>query len=212
MERYGAIESVLRAEIVELGAALDAEREKVKELECYRALWKRRDDELTGVLAQRAALQARATELERDNAAMKQLFDANPSALWAQLATLQAQLAAEQHRADRAVQDRRDALDVKTKEGMSCSEWLMRTATAERQVNELKAQLWQVEEALDEALGALGYPVPADTPSPGRYKCGLCEAATLAAQDVGKVSTSIIGKQVPPSQWNKNAGVSGDVS
>ncbi len=73
--------------------ALDAEREKVKELECYRALWKRRDDELTGVLAQRAALQARATELERDNAAMKQLFDANPSALWAQLATLQAQLA-----------------------------------------------------------------------------------------------------------------------
>ena len=36
--------------------------------------------------------------------------------------------------------------------------------------------------------------------------------ATLAAQDAGKVSTSIIGKQVPPSQWNKNAGVSGDVS
>jgi multidrug efflux pump subunit AcrA (membrane-fusion protein) len=106
--------------------------------------------------------------------------------LEAQLATLQAQLAAEQHRADRAVQDRRDALDVKTKEGMSCSEWLMRTATAERQVNELKAQLWQVEEALDEALGALGYPVPADTPSPGRYKCGLCEAATLAAKDAGK--------------------------
>jgi len=61
MERYGAIESVLRAEIVELGAALDAEREKVKELECYRALWKRRDDELTGVLAQRAAHQALST-------------------------------------------------------------------------------------------------------------------------------------------------------
>jgi len=36
--------------------------------------------------------------------------------------------------------------------------------------------------------------------------------ATLAAHDAGKVSTSIIGKQVPPSQWNKNAGVSGDVS
>ncbi len=32
MERYGSIESVLRAEIVELGAALDAEREKVKGL------------------------------------------------------------------------------------------------------------------------------------------------------------------------------------
>jgi len=36
--------------------------------------------------------------------------------------------------------------------------------------------------------------------------------ATLAAQDAGKVSTSIIGKQVPPSQWDKNAGVSGDGS
>jgi hypothetical protein len=66
----------------------------------------------------------------------------------------------------------------------------MRTATAERQVNELKAQLWQVEEALDEALGALGYPVPADTPSPGRYKCGLCEAATLAAKDARKAVSS----------------------
>ena len=33
--------------------------------------------------------------------------------------------------------------------------------------------------------------------------------ATLAA---GQVSTSIIGKQVPPSQWDKNAGVRGDIS
>ena len=72
--------------------ALDAEREKVKELECYRALWKRRDDELTGVLAQLATLQARVKELERDNAAMKQLFNENPSALWGQLATLQAHM------------------------------------------------------------------------------------------------------------------------
>ena len=37
-------------------------------------------------------------------------------------------------------------------------------------------------------------------------------AATLAAQDAGKVSTSIIGKQVPPSQWDKNAEVRGDIS
>ena len=36
--------------------------------------------------------------------------------------------------------------------------------------------------------------------------------ATLAAQDAGKVSTSIIGKQVPPSQWDKNAEVRGDIS
>ena len=129
----------------------------------------------------------RALDAERaDNAMAREAYWATIADLRSELATLRAQLAAEQHRADRAVQDRRDALDVKTKEGMSCSEWLMRTATAERQVNELKAQLWQVEEALDEALGALGYPVPADTPSPGRYKCGLCEAATLAAKDAGK--------------------------
>ena len=142
--------------------ALDAEREKVAFLE-----------------------KKNANLIEASNLVLKVKAEQD-----AQLATLQAQLAAEQHRADRAVQDRRDALDVKTKEGMSCSEWLMRTATAERQVNELKAQLWQVEEALDEALGALGYPVPADTPSPGRYKCGLCEAATLAAQDAGKAVSS----------------------
>ena len=136
-------------EVADAQRALDAEREKVKRLSTC------------GTDHSTPWWQVKCEDLE------------------AQLATLQAQLAAEQHRADRAVQDRRDALDVKTKEGMSCSEWLMRTATAERQVNELKAQLWQVEEALDEALGALGYPVPADTPSPGRYKCGLCEAATL---------------------------------
>ena len=106
----------------QLQAALDAEREKVKELECYRALWKRRDDELTGVLAQ--------------------------------LATLQAQLVAEQQRADRAVKDRSDVLYVKTKEGLSCSEWLMRTAIAERKVKDLEAQLRQVEGELAAMKGA----------------------------------------------------------
>ena len=130
-----------------------------------------------------AQLQAALDAERADNAMAREAYWATIADLRSELATLQAQLADEQQRADRAVKDRSEVLDVKTKEGLSCSEWLMRTATAERQVNELKAQLWQVEEALDEALGALGYPVPADTPSPGRYKCGLCEAATLAAQD-----------------------------
>lgn len=58
---------------------------------------------------------------------------------------LKAQLADEQQRADRAVKDRSEVLDVKTKEGLSCSEWLMRTATAERKVKDLEAQLRQVE-------------------------------------------------------------------
>ena len=44
--------------------AIDAERKKVEELECYHALWKRRDDELTGVLAQLATLQAQLRQVE----------------------------------------------------------------------------------------------------------------------------------------------------
>ena len=67
IERGGDIDVVIAADAQR---ALDAEREKVKELECYRALWKRRDDELTGVLAQLATLQAQLEALrqERDEA------------------------------------------------------------------------------------------------------------------------------------------------
>ena len=38
-----------------------------------------------------------------------------------------------------------------------------------------QARAAAAEQQLNEALGALGYPVPGDTPQ-GRYKCGLCEA------------------------------------
>lgn len=74
MERYGSIESVLWAEIVELGAALDAEREKVKALEeqlrlanCDQA---NTEADLNDVTAQLATLQAqlRQVEGERDHA------------------------------------------------------------------------------------------------------------------------------------------------
>ena len=41
------------------------------------------------------------------------------------------------------------------------------------------------------------------------FRALLAYRATL---DAGQVSTSIIGKQVPPSQWDKNAGVRGDIS
>ena len=285
MERYGSIESVLRAEIVELGAALDAEREKVKELKEWQRVvvgtgtdqeavvrmaateytktavqcWKDENAKLTAQLAtlqaqlaqpirvcqgcgrvgrdgwvtaryecdelhgslqcpdcqcidleintakELAALctQAQAqlvrwkealgewlwnctnllgdyhiktvqdfneevnrriawlmqhldytlpppmTDEERDR--MRKLSEDN-AALQADneckdslIETLQAQLVAEQQRADRAVKDRSEVLDVKTKEGLSCSEWLMRTATAERKVKGLQAQLRQVE-------------------------------------------------------------------
>ena len=54
--------------------ALDAEREKVEELECYRALWKRRDDELTGVLAQLTTLQAQLRQVEGELANEKTAY------------------------------------------------------------------------------------------------------------------------------------------
>ena len=90
-------EQIAHAKMVDLQRALDAEREKVAFLEKKNANLVEASNLVLKVKAEQdeqlAALQARATELERDNAAMKQLFDANPSALWAQLATLQAQLA-----------------------------------------------------------------------------------------------------------------------
>jgi len=128
--------------------ALDAERKKVKELECYRALWKRRDDELTGVLAQLATLQARVKELERDNAAMKQLFNENPSALWGQLATLQAQLAAAKK--VKADYDRWLSGGVY----FTTAEYEKRVAGHKQQVQALQAQLRQVEGELAAMKGA----------------------------------------------------------
>ena len=89
-------EQIAHAKMVDLQRALDAEREKVAFLEKKNANLVEASNLVLKVKAEQdaqlATLQARATELERDNAAMKQLFDANPSALWAQLATLQAQL------------------------------------------------------------------------------------------------------------------------
>ena len=42
-----------------------------------------------------------------------------------------------------------------------------------RQLAEKDAEIAKLEQELNEALGALGYPVPGDTPNP-RYQCGLC--------------------------------------
>ena len=44
-------------------------------------------------------------------------------------------------RADRLYQDRHDMLGVKTTEGLSASEWMMRTATAERERDALRDEL-----------------------------------------------------------------------
>ena len=85
MERYGSIESVLRAEIVELGAALDAEREKVKELKEWQRV-------VVGTgTDQEAVVRMAATEYTKT--AVQCWKDENAK-LTAQLATLQAQLAA----------------------------------------------------------------------------------------------------------------------
>ena len=59
---------------------------------------------------------------------------------------LERELTEANERADRAVKDRAAVLDVKTKEGLSCSEWLMRTAKAEKDVADLKQQVAQLRE------------------------------------------------------------------
>ena len=83
MERYGSIESVLRAEIVELGAALDAEREKVKELKEWQRV-------VVGTgTDQEAVVRMAATEYTKT--AVQCWKDENAK-LTAQLSTLQAQL------------------------------------------------------------------------------------------------------------------------
>ena len=84
MERYGSIESVLRAEIVELGSALDAAREKVKELKEWQRV-------VVGTgTDQEAVVRMAATEYTKT--AVQCWKDENAK-LTAQLATLQAQLA-----------------------------------------------------------------------------------------------------------------------
>jgi len=109
--------------------ALDAEREKVK-------------------------------ELERDNAAMKQLFHANPSALWGQLASLQAQLESANvliykkncalGRADTTITDLQAQLAAAKKVKADYDRWLsggvyFTTAEYEKHIAEHQAQLRQVE-------------------------------------------------------------------
>jgi len=44
---------------------------------------------------------------------------------------------------------------------------------------------------LNEALGALGYSVPNDTPCPPRYKCGLCEARNMENRGPGTLEYEI---------------------
>ena len=83
MERYGAIESVLRAEIVELGAALDAEREKVKELVANQAEYEKCTDEQITALNQGcldyekqiATLQAQLRHMTKERDIQKEVAD-----------------------------------------------------------------------------------------------------------------------------------------
>lgn len=61
-----------------------------------------------------------------------------------QLTQRTAELEAANIRADKAVQDRADVLNVKSTDGLTSSEWIMRTATAERKVKDLQAELERV--------------------------------------------------------------------
>lgn len=69
-------------------------------------------------------------------------------------------------RADRAVKDRAAVLDVKTKEGMTCSEWLMRTAKAEKEVDDLKQQVAQLREFEVAFMDVFGWEINVDGGGP----------------------------------------------
>ena len=142
VEMGGDIDVVIAADAQR---ALDAEREKVK-------------------------------ELERDNAAMKQLFHANPSALWGQLASLQAQLESANvliykkncalGRADTTITDLQAQLAAAKKVKADYDRWLSggvyfttaeyekRVAGHKQQVQALQAQLRQVEGERDQWIAA----------------------------------------------------------
>jgi hypothetical protein len=56
---------------------------------------------------------------------------------------------------ERLRHERAIALNVKTKEGLTCSEWLLRTGLAEERAEKAEAELAKRERALEQAIDAL---------------------------------------------------------
>lgn len=165
MERYGSIESVLRAEIVELGAALDAEREKVKELKEWQRV-------VVGTgTDQEAVVRMAATEYTKT--AVQCWKDENAK-LTAQLATLQAQL--------RQVEGERDhakKMEAVQKEVADNQTWHVR-------------QLRQLVEVHTKQLTELTIiPIGCSREQELRWTQSIKDLrAVLAAQDAGKAVSS----------------------
>ncbi len=94
-----------------------------------------------------------ASDFLRHDAALRaQLWEAQQAALHEGIISgeLKAQLAAQTARAERLHQDRYDLLTVTSTDGLLSSEWLMRTATAERKVKDLTNRLAQVTQERDD--------------------------------------------------------------
>lgn len=222
MERYGSIESVLRAEIVEhqqandaLQRALDAEREKVKELVANQAEYEKCTDE------QITALNQGCLDYEKQIATLQaQLADRDAMIL--QMGEQAARLAKDGIAAKAQLRQVEGDAETYRKMHAVCTMNLALANNDLTTLRQLVEALPVVDGRMDVECGACYY-IRSFVAGQYGIVCGLITEqstamaikalleyrATLAA---GQVSTSIIGKQVPPSQWDKNAGVRGDIS
>ena len=62
---------------------------------------------------------------------------------------------------------------------------LTREQELELQRNNLITENARLNGLLNEALGALGYSVPSDTPCPPRYQCGICASRNVERHGPG---------------------------
>lgn len=96
----------------------------------------------------------RLAEIEESNRLLRVEWQRNHPLAEEQPPTSSEALCAALHEAwgenDRLRQDRADALNVKTREGLTCSEWIARTGAAERERDELAALVEKMSEALSE--------------------------------------------------------------
>ena len=195
--------------------ALDAEREKVKELVANQAEYEKCTDE------QITALNQGCLDYEKQIATLQaQLADRDAMIL--QMGEQAARLAKDGIAAKAQLRQVEGDAETYRKMHAVCTMNLALANNDLTTLRQLVEALPVVDGRMDVECGACYY-IRSFVAEQYGVVCGLITEqatamaikalleyrATLAA---GQVSTSIIGKQVPPSQWDKNAGVRGDIS
>lgn len=195
--------------------ALDAEREKVKELVANQAEYEKCTDE------QITALNQGCLDYEKQIATLQaQLADRDAMIL--QMGEQAARLAKDGIAAKAQLRQVEGDAETYRKMHAVCTMNLALANNDLTTLRQLVEALPVVDGRMDVECGACYY-IRSFVAEQYGVVCGLItEQATAmaikalleyrAVLAAGQVSTSIIGKQVPPSQWDKNAGVRGDIS